>query len=183
MIVDASVVLKGFFRDEEEHGEAQALIRAYAQQGIELLAPTLLPYEVTNAVLQALKRDHIGLEKGREILTTFQELGIPTAEVPWQRTLELARTCARSAYDGAYLALAEETGSVLVTGDRRLYNAVKDRLPWVLWIEDYTSQQTAAASSGSSTGLLGLWYNMGDTGGCYGQSTFQSIALSVARAG
>lgn len=138
MIIDAGVVLKGFFPDEEGQAEAQALIRAYAQQLVELLAPSLLPYEVTNAVLQALRRDRIDLGRGREILTAFQGLGIPTAEVPWQRVLELARTCERSAYDGAYLALAEETGTELVTGDRRLYNAVKDRLPWVLWIEDYT---------------------------------------------
>ena len=36
---------------------------------------------------------------------------------------------------------------------------------------------------GSSTDLLVLWYNMGNAGGCYGQTTFQSIALPVARAG
>ncbi|MBM4467104.1 MAG: type II toxin-antitoxin system VapC family toxin [Chloroflexi bacterium] len=140
MIVDASVVLRGFFPDEEGHAEAQALIRAYAQGEIEFHAPTLLPYEVTNAVLQAIRRDRISPEKGREILTAFEGLSIPTVEVSWQRTLELARTHDRSAYDGAYLALAEETGSKLVTGDRRLYNAVKDRLPWVLWIEDYAPE-------------------------------------------
>ncbi len=50
---------------------------------------------------------------------------------------KLARTYHRSAYDGAYLALAEERGSKLVTGYRRLYNAVKDHLPWVLWIEHF----------------------------------------------
>lgn len=138
MVIDANVVLRGFFPDEEGQEEAQALIRAYAQEEVELLAPTLLPYEITNAVLQAVKRDRISLEKAREILTAFQELGIPTMEVRWQRALDLARTHDRSAYDGAYLALAEERGSKLVTGDRRLYNAVKDRLPWVLWIGDYT---------------------------------------------
>jgi len=140
MIVDASVVLRGFFPDEEGHAEAQALIRAYAQGEIELHAPTLLPYEVTNAILQAIRRDRIGPEKGREILTAFEGLSIPTADVSWQQTLELARAHDRSAYDAAYLALAEETGSKLVTGDRRLYDAVKDRLPWVLWIEDYASE-------------------------------------------
>lgn len=136
MIVDASVVLRGFFPDEEGHARAQALIRAYAQEEIELHAPTLLPYEVTNAVLQAIRRDRISPEKGREILTAFEGLGIPTVDVSWQQTLELARTYGQSAYDGAYLALAEESESKLVTGDRRLYNVVKDRLPWVLWIED-----------------------------------------------
>lgn len=137
MVVDASVVLRGFFPDEEGHAQAQALIRAYVQEEVELLAPTLLPYEMTNAVLQAVRRDRISLEQARAILTAFQGLGIPTAGVPWQRALELGRTYDRSAYDGAYLALAQERGSELVTGDRRLYNAVKDHLPWVLWIEDY----------------------------------------------
>jgi len=140
MIVDANVVLRGFFPDEEGHAKAQALIRAYAQGEIELLAPTLLPYEVANAVLQAIRRDRIGLEKGWEILAAFEGLSIPTVEVSWQQALELARTYDRSAYDGAYLALAEESGTKLVTGDRRLYNAVKDRLPWVLWIEDYAPE-------------------------------------------
>jgi len=140
MIVDASVVLRGFFPDEERHAKAQSLIRAYVQGEIELHAPTLLPYEVTNAVLQAIRRDHISPEKGREILTAFQGLGIPTVDVSLQQTLELARTHDRSAYDAAYLALAEETGSKLVTGDRRLYNAVKDRLPCVLWIEDHAPE-------------------------------------------
>ena len=138
MVIDAIVVLRGFFPDEEGHTEAQAIIRAYAHGEMELLAPTLLPYEVTNAVLQAVKRNRISLDKGLEILAAFQGLGIPTMEVPWQRSLELAHTYDRSAYDGAYLALAEETGGGLVTGDRRLYNAVKDHLPWVLWIGDYS---------------------------------------------
>lgn len=140
VVIDASVVLRGFFPDEEGHAEAQALIRAYAQGEIEFLVPTLLPYEVTNAILQAVRRDRIDLKKGQEILSAFEGLDIPTAAVSWQRTLELAHTYDRSAYDGAYLALAEETGSHLVTGDRRLYNALKDHLPRVRWIEDYAPE-------------------------------------------
>jgi predicted nucleic acid-binding protein len=42
----------------------------------------------------------------------------------------------RSACDGAYLALAEKTGDELVTGDKRLRDAVKDPVSWVLWIGD-----------------------------------------------
>lgn len=116
---------------------AQAIIRAYVQEELNLLAPTLLTYEVTNAIFQAVRRHHIDLAKGKEILTTFQDLNIRMIEVSWQRIWELASPYNRSAYDGVYLALAGTMESKLVTGDRRLYNAVKDHLPWVLWIEDY----------------------------------------------
>jgi predicted nucleic acid-binding protein len=138
VIIDAGVVLRGFFPDEEGQAAAQAILHAYVQEEIELQAPTLLPYELINAILQAVRRKRIDPAKGKEILTAYFDLGIRTVQVSWQRVFELACTYDRSAYDGAYLALAEETGSKLVTGDRRLYNAVKDHLPWVLWIGNYT---------------------------------------------
>ncbi len=141
MVIDASVVLKGFFPDEEGRIAAQSLIRAYVQGEIPLLAPTLLPYEVTNAVLQAVRRGRLSLVKAREVLRTFQELGIPTAEVTWQRALELAHMYNRPAYDGAYLALAEEQRTQLVTGDRALYHAVRGYLPWVLLLEDVAHRE------------------------------------------
>jgi len=43
----------------------------------------------------------------------------------------------RSAYDAAYLALAEATDQPLFTGDSRMYNAVREHLDWVKWIGDY----------------------------------------------
>ena len=49
----------------------------------------------------------------------------------------MAQQFNRSAYDAAYLTLAENLGTQLITGDRRLYNAVSAQLPWVLWIGDY----------------------------------------------
>lgn len=136
MVIDASGVLRGFFPDAEGCAAARSLIRAYAQGEILLFAPTLLPYEVTNAVLQAIRRGRLSLDDGQEVLRVFQELGIPTVEVAWSRALELAYMYNRSAYDGAYLALAEERGDRLVTGDRRLYSAVREHLPWVILLED-----------------------------------------------
>jgi predicted nucleic acid-binding protein len=44
-----------------------------------------------------------------------------------------------TAYDSAYLALAEQEGCDLWTGDLSLYRAVSKKLRWVRWIGDYTS--------------------------------------------
>jgi predicted nucleic acid-binding protein len=136
MIVDASVILSAFFPDEDQ-AQAQALIREHVIGGVELIAPALLLYEVTNAVVQARRRGRISDEQAGNVLTTFEDLGIVLRPVTWQQMLPLALRFDRSAYDAAYLALAEMTERPLITGDRRLYNAVHEHLDWVQWMGDY----------------------------------------------
>lgn len=136
MIVDASVILSAFFPDEDQL-QAQALIREHVMGRVELVAPTLLLYEVTNAVVQARRRGRITDEQAEKILSSFEGLGITLRPVTWQQVLPLALRFDRSAYDAAYLALAKISEQPLVTADRRLYNAVHERLDWVQWMGDY----------------------------------------------
>jgi predicted nucleic acid-binding protein len=135
MIVDASVILQAFFPDEMQPN-AQALIRDHVSGRVQLGAPTLLAYEVTNAVFQAVRRERVTDEDAEAILIAVDGLGIKTDMVAWQQMLPMARRFDRSAYDAAYLALAEARDEPLVTGDLRLYNAVHDHLDWVQWIGD-----------------------------------------------
>ncbi len=136
MIVDASVILNAFFPDEDQ-AQAQDLIRDHVIGRVELVAPNLLLYEVTNAVVVARRRERISDEQAEDILSSFESLGIALRPVDWQRMLPLAIRFDRSAYDAAYLALAGATGQPLVTGDLRMYNAVHEHLDWVQWIGDY----------------------------------------------
>lgn len=136
MIVDASVILRAYFPDEEQ-GEAQALIREHVAGRVTLAAPTLLLYELINGVRQAERLGRITAQEGEAILESFEQLSIELAEVPWQETLALARRFERSAYDAAYLALASVRGTKLITGDMRLYNAVREQLDWVEWIGEH----------------------------------------------
>ena len=130
-IIDASVLLRAFFPDEEGHPAALALLRAHVLGEEELHAPTLLAYEITNALVQGVRRERISPDTAQEILATFEGLGIPLHPAPLSRTLELARRFSRSAYDAAYLALAEAMDAPLITADLRLFHAVQAALPWV----------------------------------------------------
>ena len=135
MIVDANVILRAFFPDEMQL-KAQALIRDHVSGRVRLIAPTLLTYEVANAVLQAVRRERVTDEDAKAILVAVEGLSIEAEPVFWQQMLPLARRFDRSAYDAAYLALAEAREESLITGDLRLYNAVHDHLDWVQWIGD-----------------------------------------------
>ncbi len=136
MIVDASVILSAFFPDEAQ-AQAQALVRDHVMGRVELAAPGLLLYEITNAVVQARRRERITDEQAQNVLASFEGLGIALREVSWEQMLPLAVRYDRSAYDAAYLALAEISGKPLITGDRRLYNAVHEHLDWVRWVGNY----------------------------------------------
>jgi predicted nucleic acid-binding protein len=136
VIVDAGVILSAFSPDEDQP-RAQGLIREHVMGRVDLSAPTLLLYEVSNAVVRARRRRSISDEQTGAILTSLEGLGLELRPVTWQQMLPLALRFDRSAHDAAYLALAEMTGRPLITGDRRLYNAVREHLDWVQWIGDY----------------------------------------------
>ena len=136
MIIDASVLLSAFFPDEAQ-AQAQAVLHAHASGRGRLKAPILVVYEVTNAVWQAERRGRISSAQVDEILQTVAGLGIELLSLDWGEMLPLARQYNRSAYDAAYLTLAQRVGEPLVTGDKRLYNTVKGKLDWVTWLADY----------------------------------------------
>lgn len=139
MIVDASVILRAFFPDEAQ-AQAQAVVRDHVAGRIELKAPDLLPYELANAVWQAERRGRLSPDQANEIIQAMAGLQIEILPLDWGEMLPLARRFERSAYDAAYLALAEKLGEPLITGDERLYNAVHAHLDWMQWVDAYADQ-------------------------------------------
>lgn len=136
MIVDASVLLRAFFPDEAQV-RAQAVVRDHVVGRIQLRAPGLVTYELSNALRQAERRKRITPEKVEEIIEAMKGLQIEILPLEMGEMLPLARRFDRSAYDAAYLTLAEKMDEKLITGDERLYNAVQEHLDWVVWIENY----------------------------------------------
>lgn len=136
MIVDASVVLSAFFPDEAQP-QAQSVVRAHVVGQERLKAPTLIVYEVSSAVWQAERRGRISGALADDILRTIAGLNIELQSIAWGDMLPLARQYNCSAYDAAYLTLAQRTGELLITGDERFYNVVKDQAVQVILVRDY----------------------------------------------
>lgn len=100
----------------------------------QLAAPTLLYYEVTNALY---RYQSAGLLTTRSVqLALKAALALPIrlygdTELH-QRTVRLAeRFSLPAAYDAHYLALAEWLGGEFWTADGRLFQSVHRALPWV----------------------------------------------------
>jgi predicted nucleic acid-binding protein len=117
---------------------ADALVRERWEQwdagGCQLAAPTLLYYEVTNALYRYRT---VGLLTASSVqLALKAALALPIrlygeTEVH-QRAVRLAdKFSLPAAYDAHYLALAEWLGGDLWTADKRLFQSVHAALPWV----------------------------------------------------
>jgi len=144
VVVDASVVLKWQLDDEQHVSQATALRDDfYARGAIKAIAPYLLTYEIANGIATATRQKRLAADKAPEAMGNLMALGIELREVAPSRVLVLALQYNLSAYDAAYLALAEAEGCELWTGDRPFYQAVRDKLPWVKWIGDYISKGVA----------------------------------------
>ena len=140
VVVDASVVLKWQLDDEEYIPQATALRNDfYALGAVKAIAPHLLFYEVMNGILTATRRKRLDSDKALKALDNLAGLGVELKGVAAERVLGLALDHNLSAYDAAYLALAESEACELWTGDRAFYQAIKGASPLVRWIGDYVS--------------------------------------------
>ncbi|HEY5477432.1 MAG TPA: type II toxin-antitoxin system VapC family toxin [Tepidiformaceae bacterium] len=142
--VDASVAAKWIF-EEEYSRQAVALVEDCRQSGQRIVAPPLLPVEVSNVIRRRMLRDGLALTDAEGALDRF--MAFPIAVGPrtqheqdalYLRALRLAAECDLPAvYDAQYMALAETLGCALWTDDRRLLRLVGDKLNYVKWIADY----------------------------------------------
>jgi predicted nucleic acid-binding protein len=117
VVLDASVVLKWFHSDGEENVEAARALRSEFEAGeLQVTAPPLLWLEVLNVAGRRWQWPPAELE---QLAATLPALGFLIVEPALQA---IARWTAQglTAYDAAYVAVAEQAGLVLVTDDREI---------------------------------------------------------------
>ena len=134
--VDASLIVRTLV-PEPLTEQALALLARWRQGEAMLVAPALLAFEVTATLRRYVHFKRIAPSQGDRALAQFQSLDIRLSHrkalfpVAWELAKQFNRP---TAYDTAYLALAQLDRCDFWTADEKLYNTVKDRLPWVKWI-------------------------------------------------
>lgn len=138
IVIDASVVLKWYLADEEYSSKALSILDKYVSNEIDILAPSLLEYEVINGLVIAKKRGRIQEKKIFTAIDGFMSLEIKLINLSlyYPKVIHYCKIYNRSAYDASYLALADDESISLVTADKGLYNVVKKDLKWVEWLSD-----------------------------------------------
>src|SRR5215212_2140201 len=129
--VDGSVVGKWVLNEERSY-QATTLYEAALRAAEPIVAPTLLPLEVTNILRQRMRaNDGLSLTEAVRQLDDFLDfrielhnpVGLHFQALVLAAALDLAAT-----YDAHYLALAEHLGCELWTDDQRLMRRVSASL-------------------------------------------------------
>jgi predicted nucleic acid-binding protein len=139
IVIDSGVLLKAYFPDEEGHTEAQNLISDYARGKITFQAPNLITYEIINACLVASRMARFPKNKAKELMEEMLGIEITKEDVDLLkgRIFDISLKYNRSAYDGAYIAIAESRNLPFLTGDKKLFDSLKHHFTSVKWIGDY----------------------------------------------
>lgn len=126
-VLDASVVLTWCF-PHENAAMAQHVADMF-KRGDTAVAPSFWPHEVLNALLAGEKRKRISKELIRSFLDDLVTLPVVLEQFPtgivFDRIQHISREHGLTAYDAAYLDLAQDSGLPLATLDEHLLQACK----------------------------------------------------------
>lgn len=124
-VLDASTAVSWCF--EEVQTPYAVAVLQQVSGGAEVYVPNVWALEVTNALVKALRRQHITRD---ELLEYAEQLGMlrltvdsETAERAFGQILALAERYQMTTYDASYLELAQRRGVPIATSDRNLLQA------------------------------------------------------------
>ena len=124
-VIDASVATR-FVLSETLHEEAKIFLEGFIEGECNFLAPTLIIYEVGNALRTAAARKEISVEESGEAYELFLgfKLDVDNMEIDdYLGALALSNRGNISIYDAAYIWLSKKLAATLVTADDKQMEA------------------------------------------------------------
>jgi len=133
-VVDTSVAIKWYIEKEEaDVAKAHDLLDCFGRGECVIRAPQLLLFEMANALTAAHK---LNVAAVMVALAHLKELNLDVRPLEWvtfSKAVEIAAACDATIYDSYFLALAAETGSILVTADEAFLKKAR-RYPAILHV-------------------------------------------------
>lgn len=137
LVVDSSFVVRLLTRlPGSAYG---SLWRDWELQDTAVLAPSFMPFEVTNALWQYEQTGELSPEAIAKAMVRLNRLPIELVSSGEMhlRALEVVRRFPeRKAYDSHFVALADLLGCELWTSDKKLHNRVSRQLAWVRLVDE-----------------------------------------------
>ena len=128
VVADASFCGAWILADEFSE-EADRLLSQLVKGTVQLAVPALWHYEMMNLLRSALRRKRLAPEDVSEAIDALEQVPILLEDLPGgparRRVFHLAVQFDLSAYDAAYLELADRLKIRLVTCDAKLNAAAK----------------------------------------------------------
>lgn len=125
LVIDASVIVK-WFVEEEYSREARFLKTTYVEGLIDIAVPSILYYEVLNALKYS---GGFGEEELKDIARILENFQLNTYELNGEyalKTIEYAMRKGVTVYDASYVALADLLNTILYTADYKLINKINN---------------------------------------------------------
>ncbi|MEM1995303.1 MAG: type II toxin-antitoxin system VapC family toxin [Nitrososphaerales archaeon] len=142
LVVDSSVVVKWYVA-EEFRSKALAIRDDYLKGSFRLAAPTLITYEVINALRYSAK--NIKPSQLKEICESIARYGFDLYELKGEyaaTTVDAALQNNITIYDACYVSLASHLDTLLYTADTKLMESLKDGyVERVRHLKDYKGKE------------------------------------------
>lgn len=142
LVVDTNVVFKWHVTERESHlAPAQTLLEDFLRGFVDLLAPDILRYELSNLLRVAVQQGRLSEDRARRAYSGFEASGIVLASTSAlvQEGLDLALRHRISIFDALFLLVGLRSNTPLVTDDERLATAGAAAGCAVIRLADYQS--------------------------------------------
>ena len=131
--IDASFLLK-LFLPENKSDEAEMLWKAWVGDHVEIMAPTLIMFELPSVIRNKVFKGMLTEREGGEIINLLNQLDISLIyteeflDIAWEIGIILNTP---NLYDCFYIALPKLLRIPLWTADKKLFQSAKKEFPFV----------------------------------------------------
>jgi predicted nucleic acid-binding protein len=124
---------------DETSGASTALLKDIMSRDVHMLVPDLWWYEMLNVLSVAVRRKRLTTGSAQKALLLLKEIPLQIVAIEnmgLSAMLKDTIETSLSAYDGAYLHCALQTGSPLITADKDLLK-IRKHYPFISSVRDY----------------------------------------------